>query len=116
MRQNNLYKGNTQVCIQMDNLSNTELENIKNRVEKLSFAQQLEVLKIFVKNEITINENRTGIRLNLKYLYENKRETFDELMELIEQIEKQEQIFNEVEKEKEKITNQYFSSTPTHVE
>ncbi len=100
----------------MENLSNTDLENIKGRVEKLSFTQQLKILQIFIKNEITINENRTGIRLNLKYLYENRKDTFQEMMEMVEQMEKQENLFNELEMEKEKITNQYFSSITTQIE
>ena len=85
------------------------LEKVKERIEALSLERQVEILQVFVKNGITINENRTGIRLNLGYLYENNRNVFDKIVELTDQLEKQEENFNEVEEEKHKITHDYFS-------
>lgn len=86
------------------------LENIKERIEALSLERQVEILQVFVLNGITINENRTGIRFNLGYLYEKNRSVFDKMVELTEQLEKQEKKFNELEEEKNKITHDYFSS------
>ena len=85
------------------------LEKIKERVESLSVERQVEILQIFVNNGITINENRTGIRLNLGYLYEKKRNVFDKVVELTNLLEKQEEKFNEMEEEKHKITHDFFS-------
>lgn len=86
------------------------LEQIKERIEALSTERQVEILQVFVQNGITINENRTGIRLNLGYLYENNRNVFDKIVVLTEQLEKQEEKFNEIEEEKNKITHDYFSN------
>jgi len=85
------------------------LEKVKERIEALSLERQVEILQVFVQNNITINENRTGIRLNLGYLYENNREVFDRVLVLTEQLEKQEKTFNEIEEEKNKISQDYFS-------
>ena len=48
---------------------NSELEIIKSKIESLSKEQHIEVLKI-IKNEsnICINENKSGVFINLSYL------------------------------------------------
>lgn len=91
------------------------LEKVKERIEALSVDRQVEILQVFVQNGITINENRTGIRLNLGYLYENNRPVFDKIVVLTEQLEKQEEKFNELEEEKNKITHDYFSNEETNL-
>ena len=90
------------------------LEKVKERVEALSVERQVEILQVFVQNGITINENRTGIRLNLGYLYEKNRDVFDKIVVLTEQLEKQEEKFNEMEEEKHKITHDYFEVEGTY--
>lgn len=88
---------------------NKILENLKERIEALSTERQVEILQVFVQNGITVNENRTGIRLNLGYLYENNRDVYEKIVVLTEQLEKQEEKFNELEEEKHKITHDFFS-------
>lgn len=86
------------------------LEDVKTRIERLSLERQVEILQMFVSNGITINENKTGIRLNLGYLYENNRAVFDRVVEMTGLLEKQEEKFNELEEEKHKISHEFFST------
>lgn len=78
-----------------------ELDNIKSSIEKMSNAHQLKFLQFFMDNDITINENKSGIRINLGYLYQKNRSIFDELIVLLTILEKEETIFNEMENEKQ---------------
>lgn len=87
------------------------LEAVKARIESLSLERQVEILQLFVSNGITINENKTGIRLNLGYLYEKNRHVFNRAVEMTEILEKQEEKFNEIEEKKNKISHEFFASS-----
>ena len=45
-----------------------ELTDIKLFIEKLNKQRQIEVLKIFLQNNISISENKNGSFVNLSYL------------------------------------------------
>jgi hypothetical protein len=85
------------------------LENIKNKIEKMNTENQLKILDIFVKNGVNTNQNKTGTRLNLGYLYQNNPDIFKKMMECVQYIENQEKNLNEIETEKEQLSNLYFS-------
>lgn len=45
------------------------LEKIKNKIEKMTILQHIEILKIIKKNKnIKINENKNGVYINMSYL------------------------------------------------
>jgi len=92
---------------EINNFSVSELNYIRESVEKMNKFNQIEVLRIFKKNEeITINENKYGIHINLS---EVKKETLDEIIVYINYVNTQENTLNKFEKQKEDYKNTYFT-------
>lgn len=83
--------------------SSQELDHIKTTIEKMSSTHQLQFLQFFVQQGVTVNENKSGIRINLGYLYQTNRSVFEELLLLMNTLEQEERLFNEVEKEKQML-------------
>jgi hypothetical protein len=68
---------------------------------------QIEVLRILNKyKEVTLNENKYGIHINLSEL---RKEILDEMNIYIKYVNTQEIALNKVEKQKEDYKNTYFS-------
>jgi hypothetical protein len=92
---------------EINNFSVSELNYIRESVEKMNKFNQIEVLRIFKKNEeITINENKYGIHINLS---EVKKETLDDVIIYINYVNTQENTLNKFEKQKEDYKNTYFT-------
>lgn len=84
-----------------------ELNNIRDEIEKMSKFNQIEILKILTKHKnITINENKYGIHINLSELPKN---ALDELVTYIKYVNAQEIYLNNAEKEKENYKNTFFT-------
>ena len=81
------------------------LENIKNFIESLNKHHQIEILKIFYNRKCKLNENKSGVYINMSFLEE---ETIQELEKYIEYIKDQEESINMVECQKEEFKNTYF--------
>jgi hypothetical protein len=80
-------------------MQTTQLEFIKNYIEKLNKQHQLEILKILKKDlNIKINENKNGIFINLSLL---SNELLNEILIYINYIKDQEKTLNVLETEKE---------------
>ena len=91
----------------MDNIESGEsLENIKNYVEKMNKYHQIEILKILSKNLCKLNENKSGIYVNLSFL---TKETLNEIKEYIEYTKEQEDSLNRMEYQKEEFKNAFFT-------
>ena len=68
---------------------------------------QVEVLRILNRyKDVTLNENKYGIHINLSEL---KKEVLDELSIYIKYVNTQENTLNVVEQKKEDYRNTYFS-------
>jgi len=93
----------------MDNINNTDnierLENIKNSIELMNKYNQIEVLKILENNLCKINENKSGLYINLSFLSEK---TIHELEKYIEYTKDQEESLNTMEYQKEEFKNAFF--------
>jgi len=84
-----------------------ELNQIREIIENMTKFNQIEVLKIFCKhNDITINENKYGIHINLTEL---TNDVITELKTYINYVNTQEIQLNHVEKQKETFINTYFA-------
>ena len=57
------------------------LENIKKTIEEMNKFHQIEILKILSKNLCKINENKSGVYINLSFL---SKEIIDEIKDKIE--------------------------------
>ena len=91
----------------VNNYSVSELNYIRETIENMNKFNQIEVLRILSKHkEVTLNENKYGIRINLSEL---KKEILDEMNIYIKYVNTQEITLNQVEKQKEDYKNTYFS-------
>ena len=91
----------------VNNFSVSELNYIRDAVENMNKFNQIEVLRILNNHkDVTINENKYGIHINLSDL---KKELLDELNVYIKYVNTQEVTLHQVEKEKETYKNTYFT-------
>ena len=88
-------------------MSDHELEEIKTSIESMSKLHQIEILKILTKNSlIKLNENKSGVYVNLSFLPQN---TITELKMCIQYIQTQEYSLNDLEVQKDEFKNSFFS-------
>jgi hypothetical protein len=83
-----------------------KLENMKRFIENMNKYHQVEILKILSKNLCKINENKSGVYVNLSFL---PKETIDEIEKYIEYSKEQEETFKTIEYQKEEFKNAYFN-------
>lgn len=92
---------------EINNYSVSELNYIRESIENMNKFNQVEVLRILNKNNnVTLNENKYGIHINLSEL---KKEMLDELNVYIKYVNTQEITLNAIEQQKEDYKNTYFS-------
>ena len=91
----------------VNNFSVSELNYIRDSIENMNKFNQIEVLRILNNHkDVTINENKYGIHINLSEL---KKDILDELSAYINYVNTQEVTLHQVEKEKETYKNTYFT-------
>ena len=91
----------------VNNFSVSELNYIRDSIENMNKFNQIEVLRILNNyKDVTINENKYGIHINLSDL---KKDLLDELNVYIKYVNTQEVALHQVEKEKETYKNTYFT-------
>lgn len=89
-------------------MDDMKLNYIRDIIENMSRQNHLDVLKILVKyDDVVINSNRSGIRVNLSGLKQN---VIEELVNYIKYIQAQENTLNIDEKQKETYKNVYFNN------
>ena len=84
----------------------TELNFVRDSIEAMTKFNQVEILRILTKNKnVTINENKYGIHINLSEVNKN---TINELKMYINYVNTQEIQLDQNEKQKENFKNIYF--------
>jgi len=82
------------------------LENIKSVVEGFSKKHQIEILKLIKNNSnVTINENKSGIYINLAFLPEK---TLEMIQKYIAYVQDQESLLDPVECQKQTFKQTFF--------
>jgi len=82
------------------------LEKIKSSIESMSKDHHIEILKIMKKNQnVKINENKSGVYINLSFLPE---ETLEEVSNYIGYINAQEMSLQSMESIKEEFKTKFF--------
>lgn len=82
------------------------LEEMKETIERFPKKHQIEVLKIIKQNSnVTINENKSGIYINLTFLSEDAIQT---LRKYIDYVKDQENILTPFESQKQTFKNTFF--------
>jgi len=86
----------------------SELTGMKTKIEGMSKEQHIEILKI-IKSEsaIAINENKSGVFINLSYI---ETEVLDQIKKYIEYVSDQENMLMPLETMKTKIMNENKNS------
>jgi hypothetical protein len=91
----------------VNNCSVSELNYIRETIENMNKFNQIEVLRILNRHSnVTLNENKYGVHINLSELPKN---IIDELSTYIKYVTTQELTLNSIEKQKEAYRNTYFS-------
>lgn len=90
-----------------------DLIKLKESIEQLSKFHQIEILKILKKTNLNmLNENKNGTFVNLTNVDEK---TIDNINLYLQYVIKQEKHLNDVELEKDNLTNTYFKDNKDNV-
>lgn len=84
-----------------------ELVTLKTKIEKLTKKQQVEILKIIMKIDVSISENNNGIFFNLSSLSEKQ---LDNINTYIDYVSDQEKTLQELELIKNELTETFFNN------
>ena len=84
------------------------LVDIKKTIESLNKTRQVEILKIFLKNNVSISENNNGTFVNLSFLSED---CLNELTEYLNYIKDQEASLKTLENVKAEFLKEHFDNT-----
>ena len=91
----------------VNTFSVSELDYIRETIESMNKFNQIEVLRIMNKHsEVTLNENKYGVHINLSEL---QNEIIEELTNYIKYVNTQENTLHQAEKQKESFKNIYFT-------
>jgi len=86
---------------------NTELlETIKTSIEKMNKHHQIEILRIFSKQLCKLNENKSGVYVNLTYITDD---VISELQDYIAYTKAQEETLVTTEYQKEEFKTALFN-------
>jgi hypothetical protein len=93
----------------MSDLQNEEkpvvLEGLKMRIERLSKHHQIEILAILSKNQCRLNENKSGVYVNLSFL---PATVIDEIRQYLSYVNDQEESLLTMEYQKDEFKNAFF--------
>jgi len=88
-------------------MDNTELlEKLKTSIEQMNKYHQIEVLRILSKQLCKLNENKSGVYVNLTYI---SNEVIEELQKYIEYTKEQEETLKTTEYQKEEFKTALFN-------
>ena len=79
-----------------------KLEALKTKLETLNKFHQVEILKILSKNLCKLNENKSGIFINMSFLEED---VVEELTKYVDYIDDQNETFQTIEYQKDEFKN-----------
>jgi len=77
-------------------------------IETLTKEQHIDILRILVNHNVTLNENKNGTFVNLSVL---NKQTIDDIKEHLQHITAQEEQLKESETTKNNYNKEYFSET-----
>lgn len=87
----------------------SDLNQVRETIEIMNKFNQIEILRILNKhNEVTLNENKYGVHINLTEL---SNDIIQELKGYSNYVSKQEITLHQVEQQKEAFKNTYFKTT-----
>jgi hypothetical protein len=96
------------VGVGVGSVSFDKLEKIKMKIESMTKHHQIEVLKIFNQFHTKLNENKSGVFINLSFL---SPDIIEVLEKFIQYVEEQEDSLVIAEYQKEEYKNTMFISS-----
>ena len=91
----------------MTPITTEQLVFLKDKIEKMTKTQQLDILRILKKNPaIKLNENKSGIFVNISFL---PKDAIEEIDKYVKYIFDQESELNLLENQKQEFKNTFFS-------
>ena len=88
-------------------ITTEQLVFLKDKIEKMTKTQQLDILRILKKNSaIKLNENKSGIFVNISFL---PKESIEEIDKYVKYVGDQESELNLLENQKQEFKNTFFS-------
>jgi hypothetical protein len=92
---------------ELNNFSTSELNKIRDTIEKMNKFNQIEILRILKKHDsVVLNENKYGVHINLTEL---NTDVVNNIILFIKYVNTQEQTLNSIEKQKEDYKINFFS-------
>ena len=85
-----------------------ELVTLRTKIENLNKKQQVEILRILIKLDISVSENNNGIFFNLSLL---TKEQLSEINKYIDYVSDQEKALQEIENVKHELSEAYFNTS-----
>lgn len=85
---------------------NMNIETLKQKIEKMSKQQQIEILRILKNKNSKLNENKSGIYINLSFLHED---TISEIRDYVQYIQNQEDNLSHIETQKMTYKDEFFT-------
>jgi len=85
---------------------NMDIEMLKQKIEKMSKQQQIEILRILKNKNSKLNENKSGIYINLSFLHDD---TINEIRDYVQYIQNQEENLSHIETQKMTYKDEYFT-------
>ncbi len=82
-----------------------KLEKLKTKIESMNKFHQIEILKILSKRLCKLNENKSGVYVNMSFLPDD---LLEELNKYIEYVDDQTETFATVEYQKNEFKSSFF--------
>jgi hypothetical protein len=96
---------------EINNYSVSELNYLRESIENMNKFNQVGILRIMCKfKDVTLNENKYGIHINLSEL---KKEVLDEMSMFVKYVNTQESNLNSIEQQKNDYRNTFFTKDIT---
>jgi len=90
-------------------MNQLDLNQIKIKIESMTKIHHIEILKIInTHSNVSINENKSGVFINLSFLESN---VIEEIKNYLIFVETQEQMLNPAETQKQDFKNIFFNNT-----
>ena len=82
-----------------------KLKFIRDKIEKLDKNNHIDILRLFVKNDVFINENKNGVFINLTDL---SNDIINDIEKYIDYVSEQKIDLDYIENQKDVLENKYF--------
>jgi len=99
------YSGVFNLISNINNMDVDKLKFIRDNIEKLDKNNHIDILRLLVKNDVFINENKNGVFINLTDL---SNDIINDMEKYINYVSEQKIDLDYIENQKDVLENKYF--------